>query len=95
MTIAHANHHRGYPDFIGHAADFDAVEVPRHDADDGESVPVDEESLTDDVRIAVVNSLPESISDDGNRVAVCHGVFVGRKKAAKVRPQSEHREVAA
>src|SRR5437762_4784687 len=29
MTIAHANHHRGYPDFIGHAADFDAVEVPR------------------------------------------------------------------
>ena len=95
VAISRVDHHHRNPNLIGHAADFDTVEVRRHDADDREAASVDKEGLTDDVRIAAVNSPPESISDHGNCVAVRHGVFVERKKPSEIRPQSEHRKIAA
>jgi hypothetical protein len=64
------------------------TELPRHDADDGERLVVDEHVLTDDGDVAAELALPEAITQ--NERARCAVAIVRlRKEATDERPYAE------
>ena len=67
------------------------VEAARQHADDGERLPVDQQRLADDARVAAVASPPQPIGQDDDPLSP--GLFLLRHEgAAKDRLHAQHRE---
>src|SRR5262245_21554558 len=72
-----------------------ALERGRHHTDDREFRPVYSDSLADHIATAPEVSLPHSITDHGNRIAVSSLVFLREKGAAQYWLKPQHPEEIA
>ena len=82
---------------VERAADVDAEEARRRDADDRERHALDRQRSADDVGRAAEPALPEGVADDRHRAirAAAAPVVVGRPRPSEDRLNAEHVEIAS
>ena len=80
-VVAHAE---GNPEYVWRSERDDAFEIGGSDADDGVRRGVQGDGLTDDVRVRAKTARPESVAEDGERVAADFLAFVGIEEAAAI-----------
>lgn len=87
-----AVHHEGYPD-VAAKSGITALKFARRDADNGEGMLVEGNSLAEDRVFALVTALPEGVANDGNRSTACRTAFYFRESSAYGWPDFQNFEV--
>src|SRR6185437_16221469 len=64
-------------------------------ADHSQRLIVERDRLSDEIRIRIEASLPETMTNDRNRIPARHGVFISRERATLLRSDAQDVEIVS